>query len=78
MTGTVYAARPTRAANQKAPAGQRQPQRLAGQLRIPAASFPLLHPTEAWKPFPTDVSATDSLTVNPNFYVFAKRAPSGR
>jgi LuxR family maltose regulon positive regulatory protein len=43
MTGTVYAARPTRAANQKAPAGQRQPQRLAGQLRIPAASFPLLH-----------------------------------
>src|ERR1017187_10137837 len=43
MTGTGYAARPTRAANQKAPAGQRQPQRLAGQLRIPAASFPLLH-----------------------------------
>src|ERR1017187_5139478 len=42
MTGTVYAARPTRAANQKAPAGQRQPQRLAGPLRIPAASFPLL------------------------------------
>ncbi|HEY4218751.1 MAG TPA: M1 family metallopeptidase [Gemmatimonadaceae bacterium] len=42
------------------------------------ASFPLLHPTEAWKPFPTAVSATDSLTVNPNFYVFAKRATGGR
>jgi LuxR family transcriptional regulator, maltose regulon positive regulatory protein len=42
MTGTVYAARPARAVHQKAPAGQRQPQRLAGQLRIPA-SFPLLH-----------------------------------
>jgi aminopeptidase N len=42
------------------------------------ASFPLLHPTEAWKPFPTTVSPTDSLTVNPNFYVFAKRAGGGR
>jgi len=42
MTGTVYAAGLERAPHQKAPAGHRQPRRLAGQLRIPAASFPLL------------------------------------
>jgi aminopeptidase N len=42
------------------------------------ASFPLLHPTETWKAFPTAVSPMDSLTVNPNFYVFTKRATGGR
>jgi aminopeptidase N len=43
-----------------------------------SASFPLLRPTETWKAFPTTVAATDSLMVNPNFYVFTKRAPAGQ
>jgi aminopeptidase N len=43
-----------------------------------SASFPLLHPTEAWKTFPKAVGAGDSLVVNPNFYVLAKRAPAGQ
>jgi aminopeptidase N len=44
-----------------------------------SASYPLLHPTEAWKAFPTAVGASDSLQVNPNFFVIAKRAaaPTG-
>jgi LuxR family maltose regulon positive regulatory protein len=43
MTGTVYAARQARAADQGTVAGQRQPWCPEGQLRIPALSFPLLH-----------------------------------
>jgi hypothetical protein len=34
-----------------------------------------LRPTDAWKTLPTRVATTDSLVVDPNFYVQAKRAP---
>jgi LuxR family transcriptional regulator, maltose regulon positive regulatory protein len=43
MTGTAYAARPARAAQQGTAAGPRRLRDAAGQLRMPAFSVPLLH-----------------------------------
>jgi aminopeptidase N len=43
---------------------------------VGSASVPAwLRPTDAWKTLPTRVATTDSLVVDPNFYVQAKRAP---
>lgn len=43
MTRPAYAAGLARVPQQRTPTAPRQPRRLAGQLRIPGASFPLLH-----------------------------------
>ncbi|HTE43813.1 MAG TPA: glycosyl hydrolase family 18 protein [Gemmatimonadaceae bacterium] len=39
-----------------------------------SAGVAWLRPTEAWKALPATVAKTDSLTIDPNFYVRAKRA----
>jgi len=34
-----------------------------------------IRPTEAWKPYPSAVASTDSLKVDPSFYVIVKAPP---
>jgi hypothetical protein len=44
------------------------------RVAVGEGAFSLIRPTEAWRSLPKPVGASDSLVVDPNFYVQVKRA----